>query len=395
MELVRGGRIATIDGLRGIAIAAVVWFHLWQISWQSATIPFVNLSLQPIAETGFLGVALFFFISGFVLMLPYAQARLTGTAAPQLRHFAERRFRKIVPSYVLAIALMLLLGFQTYATFGDGARDVLAHLLFIHDWFASTNVSIDGVMWSLGVEIQFYVLFPLLVLAFVRRPLLSALALFAVANGWRIWCMLSSHFYYEQRLAQLPGYIDFFAAGMLAAFAYVAIATRRPQLAQRRWVFTALSVAGLVTLVLLANDCYGHRFDREWPQLWAVQWRSAVALACLATALGSLFAVRAYQLALANPVLLFLAAISYNLYLWHQPLTRLLVQIHFPPYAGDQHQDARWMLAIWFVALPLALGVSTLITYGFEQPLLRLGARRPVQPRVISTGHDSAEVPTS
>ena len=340
MELVRGGRIATIDGLRGIAIAAVVWFHVWQISWQSATIPFVNLSLQPIAETGFLGVALFFFISGFVLMLPYVQSHLGGTKPPSLRHFAERRFRKIVPSYVLAIALMLLLGFQTYPTFGAGARDVLIHLLFIHDWFAATNVSIDGVMWSLGVEIQFYVLFPLLVLAFVRRPLASALALFAIANAWRIWCMLSSHFYYEQRLAQLPGYIDFFAAGMLAAFAYVAIATRRPQLAQRRWAFTALSAAGFVALVLLANDCYVHRYDHEWPQLWAVQWRSAVALACLAAALGSLFAVRGYQLALANPVLLFLAAISYNLYLWHQPLARTLLQLHLPPYAGtDPHGD--------------------------------------------------------
>jgi peptidoglycan/LPS O-acetylase OafA/YrhL len=377
MELVRGGRIATIDGLRGIAIAAVVWFHLWQISWQSATIPFVNLSLQPIAETGFLGVALFFFISGFVLMLPYAQARLAGTAPPPLRHFAARRFRKIVPSYALAIALMLLLGFQTYPTFGAGAKDVLVHLLFVHDWFAATNTSIDGVMWSLGVEIQFYVLFPLLVLAFARRPLTSALALFAIANGWRVWCMLSSHFYYEQRLAQLPGYIDFFAAGMLAAFAYVAIATRRPQLAQRRWAFTALSLAGFVALVLLANDCYAHRFDHEWPQLWAVEWRSAVALACLAAALGSLFAVRGFQLVLANPLLLFLAAISYNLYLWHQPVARTLVKLRLPPYAGaDPHDDSHWMLAYWFVAIPVALIVSALITYGIEQPILRLGKRR-------------------
>ena len=70
MELVRAGRIATIDGLRGIAIAAVVWFHLWQISWTWAIVPYTNISLQPLAEAGFLGVALFFFISGFVLMLP-------------------------------------------------------------------------------------------------------------------------------------------------------------------------------------------------------------------------------------------------------------------------------------------------------------------------------------
>ncbi len=126
---------------------------------------------------------------------------------------------------MLCIVVLLASGFAHYTGFADGARDVVFHLLFIHNWFGVTNASIDGVMWSLGVEIQFYVLFPLLVLAFVRRPLTTTFALFAIANVWRIWCMLSpDHYYYEQRLAQLPGYIDFFAAGMLGAYAYVAIA---------------------------------------------------------------------------------------------------------------------------------------------------------------------------
>jgi peptidoglycan/LPS O-acetylase OafA/YrhL len=393
MELVRGGRIATIDGLRGIAIAAVVWFHLWQISWTWAVVPYTNISLQPIADAGFLGVALFFFISGFVIMLPYAQAHLAGTRPPSWRHFFGRRALKIVPSYVLAIAVMLALGAETYATSADAIKDVAFHLLFVHDWFAATNTTIDGVMWSLGVEIQFYVLFPLLVLAFVRRPLLTTAALFAVANGWRVWCMLSDHYYYEQRLAQLPGYIDFFAAGMLGAFAYVAIATRRPKLAQQRWAFTALSVAGFVALWLLVANCDFHRGDREWPQLWSVEWRSAFALACLAAGLGSLFAVRAFQLVLANRVLLFFAAISYNAYLWHQPIGRWLVAHHIPPYAtADPHDDPRWQLVYWAVALPAVVAVSALITYGVEQPVLRLGKRRrelrptpmPIAPETVA-----------
>jgi len=378
VELVRGGRIATIDGLRGIAIVLVVWLHVWQISWQSATIPLIHFSFQPIAETGFLGVALFFFISGFVLTLPYVQAHLAGTAPPSLRHFAGRRFLKIVPSYVLCIAVMIAIGYQTYASASDAVRDVGFHLLFIHDWFGVTNGSINSVMWSLGVEVQFYVLFPLLILAFVRKPLWTGLALFAVANGWRWWAELSpSHYFIEQRLEQLPAYVDLFAAGMLAAYAYVAVALRRPQLAQRRWAFTALSVAGFAALVVLANDCYHHTPDKEWPQTWMVHWRSAFALACCAAGLGSLFAVRGFQLVLANRVLLFLAAISYNLYLWHQPLARELQKLHLPPYAtADPHGDPHWMFVFNFVALPVAIAVAALITYGFEQPILRLGKRR-------------------
>jgi peptidoglycan/LPS O-acetylase OafA/YrhL len=377
MELVRGGRVATIDGLRGIAILAVVWYHVWQVSWQSAVVPLVNVSLQPIAETGFLGVDLFFFISGFVLMLPYAHAHLTGAPRPSLRHFASRRFLKIVPSYVLAIAVMIAAGIQTYAHWSDAVRDVGFHLLFIHDWFGVTNGSIDSVMWSLGAEAQFYVLFPLLVLVFVRAPLLTTAALFAVGNAWRIWCMFSNHYFYAQKLEQLPAYVDFFAAGMLCAFAYVAIATRRPQLAEQRWAFTALSIAGFVALWLIVANCYDHRGDNPWPETWKIEWRSVLALAFLATALGSLFAVRAYQRVLANPALLFLAAISYNLYLWHQPLARMLVKLHVPPYwTEDPHFDPQWMFAFAFVALPVALGVAALITYGFEQPILRLGRRR-------------------
>jgi peptidoglycan/LPS O-acetylase OafA/YrhL len=328
-----------------------------------------------------------------VLMLPYAQAHLAGTPPPTLRHFAGRRIFKIVPSYVLAIAVMLAVGAQTYPRLAEAVKDVVLHLLFVHDWFASTNATINGVLWSLGVEIQFYALFPLLVLAFVRKPFLSAVALFAVANGWRIWCMLSNHYYYEQRLAQLPGYIDFFAAGMLAAFVYVAIALKRPALAERRWAFTALSVAGFVALWLLMVNCYDHRFDKEWPQLWVVEWRSAIALACFAIGLGSLFAVRGYQLGLGNRVLLFLAAISYNLYLWHQPIARALLLHHLPPYlTADPHDDRHWMVVFWFVALPAVIAVSALVTYGFEQPILRLGKRRrellptvmPIAPETVA-----------
>lgn len=398
MDLVRGGRIATIDGLRGIAIVLVVWFHVWQIGWQGAVVPGINLSLQPLAETGFLGVALFFFISGFVLLLPYAQAHLSGEAPPTWRHFFGRRFLKIVPSYVLCITIVLIFTPPVYAGVLDAVRDIGFHLLFIHNWFGVTNASIDGVMWSLGVEIQFYVLFPLLVLAFVRKPLTSTFALFAIANAWRMWCVLTpNHYFIDQRMAQLPAYIDFFAAGMLAAFAYVTIALRRPELAKQRWWFTALSALGIVAFLWLANDCYVHRTDHEWPQAWVMQWRSAIAIAFFAVGLGSLFAVRGFQLVLANRLLLFMAAISYNLYLWHQLIAKQLLTFRFLPFTQlEQHNDARVMLIYPLVVLPVAIGFSALITYAFEQPILRLGRRRPdLRPTVMPIAPETLVEATS
>ena len=378
MNLVREGRIATIDGLRGIAVLLVVWFHIWQVTWQSAVIPFVNVSLQPLAETGWLGVELFFFISGFVLMLPVVQAHLSATHPPTWRHFYARRFLKIVPSYVLCIAVMLAIGFQTYAHAWEAVRDVAFHLAFIHNWFAATYGSIDGVMWSLGVEIQFYVLFPLLAIAFVRSPLVVTIAMFVVANAWRIWALLANHYFLGQREAQLPAYLDLFAAGMLCAYGYVFLALKRPQIAQRHWVFSALMIGGLIAFWLLAVDCYAVAHTPDWPEPWKVQHRSLVALAISAVALGSLFAARWLRVVLANRVLLFLAAISYNLYLWHFPITHELLERRLTPYVGaDPHNDHVWQIASWFIFVPVSIVISALLTYGFEQPILRWRRRPP------------------
>ena len=57
------------------------------------------------SETGFIGVPLFFFLSGFVISFPFVRALVGGTAPPSWSHFACRRFIKIVPSYVLSIAV--------------------------------------------------------------------------------------------------------------------------------------------------------------------------------------------------------------------------------------------------------------------------------------------------
>ena len=75
----RGGgeHLAPLDGLRGIAIALVVWFHLWEITWwlrADAHLGPFTMNLNAIPEPGFIGVDLFFFLSGFVLFFPYARA---------------------------------------------------------------------------------------------------------------------------------------------------------------------------------------------------------------------------------------------------------------------------------------------------------------------------------
>jgi peptidoglycan/LPS O-acetylase OafA/YrhL len=383
VNAVRTQRIAVIDALRGVAIGLVVWYHVWQITWQPAAIPFTGISLQQFAETGFLGVTLFFFISGFVLALPYVEARLANRPAQSLRHFFERRFFKIVPSYVLSIVVMLAVGYQTYTSFWPAAKDVVFHLLFIHNWFASTDGTINGVMWSLATEVQFYFIFPLVIYLFVRRPVTVTVGLFVIANAWRLWCLVSNHYFYELRLQQLPAHIDFFAAGMIAAYIYATVSARGALVAKLRWPAFALMLAGIIGFVVLANGFYAVRSDHEWPRLFEVEWRSLAAIDFTVVGLGMLFTFRTAQRAIANRFLLFFALISYNLYLWHQQVARELLKYHIPPFAtADPHNDPRWQVTFSILAIIAGTLVAWLITIIFEIPILRLGSRRRTDPVV-------------
>jgi peptidoglycan/LPS O-acetylase OafA/YrhL len=365
-----------LDGLRAIAIGMVVWFHLWQLSWWNGAFMVGGLRLNPeiFAVTGFLGVELFFFVSGFCLFYPHARAMIEGARLPDLREYVYRRAIKILPSYWLAIALILLFVERGFSSPMDAVWHVGAHLLFIHNWFHETYGSINGVFWSLGTEVQFYVLFPLVAWSFRRRPLETFAALMALGWGYRTllaasWLPLQSF-----HVNQLPGVIDFFAGGMLASWLTVLV---RRHLVGARWLpgaAVAVGLAAIAGVVAMLVPLYGARFTENWPQPWLIGHRGPLSLLFVVLAVALTQAVGALRMLFANPLTLFLSAISYNLYLWHQLIARLLFEHRIPlATTADPHADPQWQVSFFVLAVATGVGVSALITYGFERPLLRHG----------------------
>ena len=372
--------LAPLDGLRGIAIALVAWFHVWQITWLAADVNVfgTTFNFNWIAEDGFVGVDLFFFISGFCLFYPYALTLFDGKPRQRVRTFAYRRAIKILPSYVFAIVAMIALGWVKFDSAGDAVRQIGLHLLFIHTFFADSYGSINGVLWSLATEVQFYVIFPIVCWAAMRRPWWTFGALIAIANAYRL---LTAHdFDVVHQIDQLPGTLDLFATGMLAAYLFRLVSTRAPKLARRRSLWTAVAVVGVVTFCATLQSAFAARLYADWPQKWELLGRPAMTVAFVLVTIGSLFAVPLWQRVLANPVLVFLSAISYNLYLWHQTIARELLAHRIPPFGGaSEHADPAWGLPYTLVAFAAAVLVASAVTYGFERPLMR---RRPFEPRV-------------
>jgi peptidoglycan/LPS O-acetylase OafA/YrhL len=364
-------RLGVLDGLRGLAVLLVLWYHVWEISWLS---PPDWLAFLP--ATGFTGVTLFFFLSGFVISYPFIRAGQLGRPEPSWGHFAWRRFIKIVPSYVLSVAVAYALGYAQRQPNAALLPDLATHLLFIHTWFPDRYGSINGVLWTLAVEVEFYCIFPLIWWAFRRQPWLCAAAMIALAWMWRAsmaHCCYSTLFVqYEENL---PGYLDIFAFGMLSAYLFVSRATLLRRAAVRR-IAPLVALGGFAMLGLLLENCYMNRFSDQWSGVWQIDHRPLLGVAFSAIALGSLASPRWWQILLDNAPMRFLAEISYNLYLYHQIVARELIAHHIPPYTGDPHYDAQWQARYTELAFAIAIAVATVTTDLFERPLLRLRGPR-------------------
>lgn len=370
-------RLGVLDGLRGVAVLLVLWYHTWEISWLPAPWPW----LQFVPETGFVGVHLFFFLSGFVISYPFLRAQAAEQPEPTWGHFAYRRFIKIVPSYVLSIAVAFVSGYAAVVRFGDTPawKELLTHLLFIHTWWPETYGSINGVLWTLAVEVEFYLIFPLIWFCFRRLPWVTAFAMAAIAVSWRTW---TAHCCFATTFAVLsenmPGYLDIFAAGMICALLFVRYGHRL-----REWrgapAMTLVAIAGWIALVQLLQAIFAYRLHPQWEVAGQIYSRGLYGLAFGAIAFGSLCSPAWWQMLLANAPLRFLAIISYNLYLYHQMIAREMVTWHLPTYHGDPHYDPHWQVQYTVLAVVATIVEAAIVTYFFERPLLRLPEPRPVR----------------
>jgi peptidoglycan/LPS O-acetylase OafA/YrhL len=185
------GRLQSVDALRGIAALGVVLYHA--VLQTSNAVPDnffrwpVKL-LQFISSFGYVGVFLFFVISGFCIHLQWAKSRARGES-PSIKFgtFWRRRFRRLYPPYLIAFALFLVMmalstGINVTHFF---VYDVVMHLLMLHNLDPNTCYSINGVFWTLAIEEQLYLAYFLLLFLRSRWGWGPTLIVCAAARvGW-------------------------------------------------------------------------------------------------------------------------------------------------------------------------------------------------------------------
>ena len=350
--------LPALDGLRAVAVVGVMLFH-GGVSWMPG---------------GFLGVDVFFVLSGYLITTLLLRERV-GTGAIDLRQFWVRRLRRLLPALLVLIGAI---GIAAPFLVEPGSRasvrgDGLAALGYVANWrFIVTEQSyFAGVpsplrhLWSLAVEEQWYVVFPIVVALVLRRPrrirtFVVGLAVAAVASA--VWMAVVAGGESDPSRAYYG--TDTRAHTLLVGALLAAVGAQWP-LHRARRLLTAAGVAGAAAVV--AAYLFVHEADS-----WMYQG-GFLGLALATAALVAAIAVPREEIAvtrvLAARPLVAIGRVSYGLYLWHWPVDVALT----PERTGLD--GSGWWVEPALLALRTAVAVAlTLASYQLvEQPVRRRG----------------------
>jgi peptidoglycan/LPS O-acetylase OafA/YrhL len=371
--------VGVLYGFRALMVLFVCNFHIWQQGWiaQQVTIAGQFIYFDFFTRSSYIFVDGMMLLSGFLLYLPYAQAAETRLPAPDTKTFYWKRLIRIVPSYLTSVLLMLFcmaLPGGEYPNAGAAVADVLAHLTFTFTFFQNTYVytQLNVVLWTIAIEVQFYLLFPLIVRFMRQKPALTltvmALAglLFRLVLGLLTGNLL-------MLVNQLPSFLDVYALGMLGAILYIRLRKWTEHHKVKLLVRTlsvplfALGVYATIGLVRFQSAYSEGGMDALRQSQWIV--RLPLALAILVSMLSAAFWPKILQKLLDNRLMRFLAAISLNLYIWHQVIAARILRPLFP---DTLHTDPSLQLIYTLLCYAVSILTAMAFTYGLEQPAARL-----------------------
>jgi peptidoglycan/LPS O-acetylase OafA/YrhL len=316
-----------LTGLRGLAAAWVLLFHTWEFSGAPGmrlSIGGLVIDFTPVAQCGYFGVDLFFVLSGFLLGIPFLRAFTTAGARPSWQKFWLNRCRRVLPAYW--VQLLVLAGVCFYL----GRKDLIdplnlaGHVLLIQNFVPPGAHLLNPVYWSMPIEWDFYVILPLLVLLLTRsRWWLALIAVLIFVLTYRLVCLdaffdpVLARWISVGRITQLPGRLDQFFFGALAAWFVVA----KPQWVKFANCWLVIGLLALMALVITTAARGDFMAKLEAPYLLFHYSLVAVTFGCLI--LGAAGRSRLGSLLFGNRLLRFLGLISYSLYLWHYPMLQL------------------------------------------------------------------------
>lgn len=323
-----------IEGLRAVAVLAVLVFHIW----------------PHLLPGGFIGVDVFFVISGFLITgILLKDAERNGRIS--FAEFYARRIRRLMPAATLVLVFIILaLPLLPQARWPETVHGVIASTLYVQNWFlASQSVdylaseqapSILQHFWSLSVEEQYYIFWPLILFSLALLP---GIGKFPPATRFRavVLAVVVASFAYSMHLTYKEPGLAYFStltrAWELGIGSLLAVTVWWRQLSAKM-----RDAIGLLGLMLIGAGLMLITTSTPFPGAAALMPVLGTALVIVAGDSGS--KLSAYALLKFKP-LQYLGAISYSLYLWHWPV-RVLHDSLF-------HREPGWLAGLGIIAVSI------------------------------------------
>ncbi len=315
-----GRFIPEVDGFRFVAILPVVIQHIServqrysQVEWAQ---PIKQDAVAFMASRGTIGVYIFFAISGFILSLPFAKYWLKGGKKVSLKSYFWRRVTRLEPPYIIWMTIFFLV-LLIQGTYGLG--ELMAHygasIFYLHNFMYGDYSIINPVAWSLEIEIQFYLLAPVLTLLFfsiqgkwTRRSILLG-AIFLLIG-------LQHQFGWYQSIVKLSilCQLQHFLVGFFLADLYLTESKVKPR--SNHLFFDGLAILSFLVLAF------------SWSEEWM---KNLVFSATLIIFFLTAYHGRISLFFLRNRWITAIGGMCYTIYLIHLPLVEGLVRLtkHF------------------------------------------------------------------
>ena len=355
--------IPEIDGLRFFAIAFVIAHHINGYLLVKSPLNFPGRVedgiLYNIANKGWYGVELFFVISGCILSLPFAATILEGRTQPSLKNYFSRRLQRLEPPYIINLVFLFIV---LIVLNGKSASSLLPHFFasatYLHNIIYQDGSTINYVAWSLEVEIQFYLLAPLLAQVFrVRNRVIriSTFILLPVLIG-----LISYQLGILSRL-NILGNIQYFILGFILTDILLVNKIR----AKRQtyyWDIVAPIAATVIILILCTRD-YAEYVKKDFlPLTYLLPY---LLLACCLAA----FRGRIWNKIVTNKWLVTIGGMCYTIYLYHFAIIPFFGRI-FIKLSLTQSYEVNLLLQ-WLLYFPTIFLICAVLFILFEKPFMR------------------------
>lgn len=360
--------LVRLDVLRGIAILSVFLFHYQDAILHVVPLRWSGLWLNPGSAAnvwtyilfplsfGWAGVSLFFVISGFVIHLSFLR-----NPTFNLGQFYTRRFWRIYPPYLLALcvfAFRIHMVKTPAGVAGAGAAQFLSHLFLVHNLRQQWFFGIVSPFWSLALEAQFYLIYPLLLLIRKRVGMTGALG---CTLGLSLLCRLVAGLFLINWQVPFVAVITRFVAILWFDWTLGAYVAEQFHAGRRAFRIPLAAWGGLVVLLVLAT------FFKPTDLL------SYSLAAFIAAVFIDSYVWSQGQLSKVEAALVPLGLCSYSFYLWHEPLITFfhsaLHRLHIP---DNQMMNMSLALVLVFACI---YGLSWLLYRSVEQWGVALGKR--------------------